>query len=100
MATSVAAPLVALYATRLTLPVIGVPARQLLRALLPAFAAGLVMASVVMGLDAALPAMAPVGRLAALVLAGMIAYGAALMLIARATLAEFLCLLRPAPQLA
>ena len=96
----IAAPLLALYATRLTLPVIGVPARQLLRALLPAFVAGLVMAGVVMGLDAVLPAMAPVGRLVALVLAGMIAYGAALMLIARATLAEFLGLLRPAPQLA
>jgi O-antigen/teichoic acid export membrane protein len=92
----VAAPLLALAATHVSLPVVGVRAPTLLAALRPAVLAGLVMVASVFALDAALPALPPFGHLVLLVATGVLGYGAALLVFARATLIEFFRMLRPA----
>lgn len=88
------APLVLLAASLLSLPVIGVRPADLARAILPALAAALGMAAGVTALDGVLPPMAAPLRLAALVAAGVLLYGAIIALVARATLAELVALAR------
>jgi hypothetical protein len=79
--------------------VIGVRAGQLIRALWPALMASAVMAAGVLAIDSALPPLAPLWRLALLVAAGAVLYGATLLLAARGVIDELIGLLRrrPAP---
>lgn len=87
-------PLLTLVATILSLPVIGVRAGDLLRAIRPAAVAGLLMAAGVLAIDSLLPPLAAAGRLAILVGTGGLLYAAALLLFARDTLRECLALVR------
>lgn len=92
-------PLLALVATRLSLPVIGVSIGQLLAALRPAGGAAIMMALGVLALDTLLPPLAPLMRLLVLVPAGGALYALALLLSARSVVAELFGLVRrrPAP---
>lgn len=87
-------PLLTLVATILSLPVIGVRPADLLRAIRPAASAGVLMAAGVLAIDALLPPLAPVARLAILVAGGGTLYAAALMLFARDTVREVIALVR------
>ncbi|MFS0738178.1 lipopolysaccharide biosynthesis protein [Sphingomonas sp. 1P06PA] len=81
-------PLLALIASILSLPVIGVRAADLARAIAPSALAGITMAVLVLALESQLPPLAPIARLALLVPAGALAYFGALALVARPLLAE------------
>jgi O-antigen/teichoic acid export membrane protein len=81
-------PIYALVASAMALPAIGVGWRRLAGALAPALSLSVAMAAVVWGLDSLLPPLNPYARLALLVPAGAIAYGALMALFARATLDE------------
>ncbi len=82
--------LVLSLAARWTLPALGVAFADVARVVWPALVAALLMAGAVKAIDAGLPAMAQWARLAALVMAGTVAYCAALFLLARkATLEVF-----------
>lgn len=81
-------PLLALIASLLSLPVIGVRAHDLLRAVAPSALAGLAMAALVLAIESRLPPLSAPIRLALLVPAGAIAYFGALALVARPLLAE------------
>lgn len=77
------------------LPVIGVRASELARALLPPLAAAAAMALLVVAADRLLlPPLPPVPRLALLVSLGALAYGAALLAIARPLVRELVALAR------
>ncbi|MDB5738841.1 MAG: capsule biosynthesis protein CapK, partial [Sphingomonas bacterium] len=79
-----AMPLLVLFSSRLSLPVIGLSGRRLGGALLPPLAAALAMGAIVAGVDRLLPAtIAPPQRLALLVPVGMIAYAGGVLLFAR-----------------
>ena len=77
-----------------TLPVIGVRASALARAVAPPAIAATVMAIGVRLADSALPALAPLPRLALLVVIGGALYGAWLLTFARESLAEAVALAR------
>jgi len=81
-------PLYALVACVCSLPAIGVRWRTLGGSIAPGLGAAAAMAALVWGLDRILPPLAPIVRLAVLVGAGGLAYGALLLLFARATLEE------------
>nr|WP_093316094.1 lipopolysaccharide biosynthesis protein [Sphingomonas jatrophae] len=87
-------PLLLIAATALSLPVIGLRARDLLTAVTPPLAAGLGMAAGVLALDFALPPLPVIARLAALVAMGAILYPALLLVVARGTLTEAIALAR------
>ena len=80
-----------------SLPVIGVAPMALIRGIAPAAIAAGVMATVVMGVDALLPPLAPPVRLAALVAVGAATYGSWLALFARGTVGELIAVLRKRP---
>jgi O-antigen/teichoic acid export membrane protein len=87
-------PLLTLIASALSLPVIGVRPRDLLAALRPSAMAALIMAVTVVGIDALLPPVAPLPRLALLVATGALSYGLSLLLTARPVIDELTALLR------
>lgn len=94
-----AAPLVCLAASMLSLPVIGVRARDLALAIAPPLGAALGMAAGVAALDHSLPPLAAPLRLTVLVATGAVLYATLIALIARTTLAELVALARgPTPQ--
>ena len=76
------------------LPVIGTSAGALARGIAPPLPCALGMGAVVLAVDAALPVLAPVPRLAILVLAGAAAYAVALALFARPLVRELVALVR------
>ncbi|PCD04572.1 lipopolysaccharide biosynthesis protein [Sphingomonas spermidinifaciens] len=73
---------------------VGLGARALAAAIAPPVLAGLGMAVVVALIDAALPPLSPLSRLAILVAAGALTYGGWLALFARETLAELVAFVR------
>ena len=79
----------------LSLPAIGVSARELAGAAMPGFAAAAAMAALVVGIDGLLPDLGPRLRLAILVPVGMAAYAALLLAFARPAVAEVAALVRP-----
>lgn len=87
-------PLLTLVAALASLPVIGVSARDLIGALLPPVLAGLAMLLGVSLLDRALPDLAQILRLAALVAAGAAIYAGWLLGFTRDRLAEVIDLIR------
>ncbi|MGY4395706.1 O-antigen/teichoic acid export membrane protein [Sphingomonas sp. UYAg733] len=80
-----------------TLPVIGTSVSALAAAIAPALFAAIGMALVVPLVDAALPPMAPLPRLAILVATGAIVYGGWLMLFARNVVRELIAIVRKQP---
>jgi O-antigen/teichoic acid export membrane protein len=84
----VAAPLLMIATARLAMPVIGVRAGPLVRAVAPGLAAAAAMAGAVAVLDQLLPWGSPGARLAALVAAGGLIYVALVLLFARGTAVE------------
>jgi len=84
----------------LSLPVVGVSAAALARALAPGLGAALAMAAGVVLVDALVPASGPGARLALLVPTGAALYAGLLLLFARPTVVEVARLVRrmPAPQ--
>ncbi|QNA86223.1 lipopolysaccharide biosynthesis protein [Sphingomonas sp. So64.6b] len=80
-----------------TLPVIGTSVSALAEAVAPALFAAVGMALVVRLVDAALPPMAPLPRLAILVVTGAIVYGGWLMLFARGVVRELIAIVRKQP---
>ena len=95
----VAFPVLTSVTAALSLPVIGVRAPALLRALAPGLLAAAGMVLPVLMLDSVLPPMAPVARLAILALTGAAAYLALLLLFARHLVREVVGLLRKRPLL-
>jgi O-antigen/teichoic acid export membrane protein len=87
-------PLFALIALRVAARLIGLRVADLLRAVLPPVAAAAAMAVPVLLVDQALPTLAAPLRLAGLVATGVTAYGLLLRLLAPATLAELIALVR------
>lgn len=93
-----AAPLLLLVAIQLSKPVLGLGARDLARAVLPAIVPAAVMATLVCALDMWFAArFAPLPRLAMLVAAGAATYGALLWLFQRTAIDEVIALLRRTP---
>jgi O-antigen/teichoic acid export membrane protein len=90
-------PLYTVASCRRSLPVIGLSARALAAAILPPALAAMAMAAVVTGLDALLPPLALVVRLAALVGVGALVYAGWLGVFARARLGELGALVRRRP---
>jgi O-antigen/teichoic acid export membrane protein len=90
----VAMPVYFLISARRSLPVLEVRGSDFARALAPVVAAAVLMALGVVLLDRSLPAMPDLPRLAALVLTGGALYLALLLLIARASLAELIAVIR------
>lgn len=88
-------PLLTLVATILSLPVIGMPVRMLLAALMPSIVAGSAMAAVVTGADMLLPPLHPLAHLATLAAIGAISYGLTLLIAARPVITELAALARP-----
>jgi len=84
----VAYPVQLIIAAAWSLPVIGLSARDYVRAIAPPAFAALAMAAVVIAADRLIPGMAPLPRLGALVALGATTYGAWLALFARETLSE------------
>lgn len=95
-------PLLLAVSSALSLPVIGLAARDVARAVRPSLVAALLMAALVLAADAALPPLPQPTRLAVLVATGAASYAAALWLVGRAALVELVALVRgrTAPQLA
>ena len=93
----IAFPILTCVTAALSLPAIGVRAPTLLRAVAPGLLASAGMVLPVLMLDAALPPMAPVARLAILVLTGAAAYLALLLLFARRLVDEIIELVRKRP---
>lgn len=87
-------PIHCLVASWLSLPVIGVRAGTLVRAIWPAIAAGASMAVGVVAVDSLLPATSPLLRLLILTATGIILYGTALALLAPGIFREILSLVR------
>lgn len=87
-------PLLTLAATLFSLPVIGLSAGALLRALAPSVLAGGVMALAVTGADMMLSPLPPAIRLVLLVAAGGASYALALLFTGRAVIAELIALVR------
>lgn len=87
-AWAVGAPLLMLATAMLAMPVIGVNARGLIRAVAPGLGAGIVMALVVAMLDRAFDLGAPALRLGMLVAVGGAVYAALVLLFARATVVD------------
>ncbi|WP_156680959.1 lipopolysaccharide biosynthesis protein [Sphingomonas profundi] len=87
-------PLVMIVTAAIAMPIIGIGAATLARAIAPGLVASLVMAAVVYALDRALPLDPPLLRLAVLVGVGIVAYGAMVLLIARSTLTDIWWLIR------
>ena len=79
----------------LSRPVLGVTRRALAAAVAPGLGASAIMAALVLGLDAALPAMGAGSRLAWLVPAGIAAYAGLLIAFARDAVEEVVALIRP-----
>ncbi|MGN6123847.1 MAG: lipopolysaccharide biosynthesis protein [Sphingomonas oligoaromativorans] len=90
----VATPLLVLVSSSLSLPVIGLSWRRLGGAIWPPLVAALGMGLVVTGVDRLLPAMAPPMRLAILVPAGVAAYAALVLLVARPLVTQALAMVR------
>lgn len=90
-------PVLLAIAASWSLPVIGIAARDWLRAFAPPVFAASAMAAGVLLVDRLLPPLPPLPRLAALVAAGVVIYGGWLLLFARDTLAEIRALLRRRP---
>jgi hypothetical protein len=90
----VATPLLVLVSSSLSLPVIGLSWRRLGGAIWPPLTAALGMGLAVGGVDRLLPAMAPLPRLAILVPAGVAAYAALVMLVARPLVVQALAMVR------
>jgi O-antigen/teichoic acid export membrane protein len=93
-------PIQAAVTAALALPVIGVRAPGLARAIMPGLAAAAAMAASVLLLDRMLPPMAVQPRLAILVCSGGAAYGALLFLFARNVIEEAIALARKRPSTA
>jgi hypothetical protein len=90
-------PLLLIVSAALSLPVIGVRAGTLARAILPGLLAAAGMVVPVLALDALLPDMAAPARLGTLVIVGAATYGALLLLFARALVGEVIALVRRSP---
>ncbi len=90
-------PLLTAITAALSLPVIGVTAPALLRALMPGLGTSAAMVAVVLCLDTLLPPMPAEARLLILVSSGAAAYGALLVLFARKVVAELFALVRRRP---
>jgi hypothetical protein len=93
----IAFPILTGVTAALSLPAIGVRARQLLLAIAPGLLASAGMVVPVLMLDSALPPMPPVARLATLVLTGAATYLALLLLFARQLVGEIIALVRKSP---
>ncbi|WP_419827381.1 lipopolysaccharide biosynthesis protein [Sphingomonas sp.] len=89
-----AMPLLLAVSATLSLPVIGLRAATLARAVMPPIIAAAVMGGVVVAVDGALPAMAPAARLAFLVPVGVAAYAALVLLLARPLLTQAITMAR------
>lgn len=87
-------PLLAIITARMAIPIIGTSARALWLACLPSLLASAGMAAMVLTVDHLLGPIAPLPRLAVLVVSGMVAYGALTLLIAREMVAEVLALVQ------
>ncbi len=96
----IAFPILTGVTAALSLPAIGVRAPALMRAIAPGLLASAGMVLPVLILDSALPPMAPVARLATLVLAGAATYLALLVLFARGMVEEVAELVRKRPGVA
>jgi O-antigen/teichoic acid export membrane protein len=90
-------PIHCLVASWLSLPVIGVRAGELLRAIRPAVIAGALMAVGVVAIDSVLPPLRPLAHLLTLSIAGAIIYAAALAAIAPGVFGEMAALVRGRP---
>ena len=90
-------PLYTLLSARRSLPVIGLSAAQLLDAISPSAIAAVAMAIIVTLADHILPPLAPVSRLAILVLMGMASYAGWLWLFARPVIDELAQIIRRRP---
>nr|WP_316251146.1 lipopolysaccharide biosynthesis protein [Sphingomonas sp. JC676] len=87
-------PLYLAICTWRTLPVIGVRLRTLVEAIAAPVLAAAAMGLLVASVDHLLPQMAPLARLGILIVTGAAAYGALLLLFARAMLVEVIALVR------
>jgi O-antigen/teichoic acid export membrane protein len=87
-------PIHCLIASWLSLPIIGVRAGTLLRAIWPAVAAGAAMATAVAAVDSTLPPLTPFPRLLLLTAIGVVVYGTALAVLARGIFVEIATLIR------
>ena len=87
-------PLVTLYTAAIAMPIIGVGARTLARAIAPGLLASAGMAALVLLVDRTLTFDSSLLRLATLVGAGVLAYAALVMLVARSTIRDVLWLVR------
>ncbi|MEH3035442.1 MAG: lipopolysaccharide biosynthesis protein [Sphingomonas adhaesiva] len=94
MAWCVGAPLYLLLGSRRALPAIGARGVDVFRAVRPAATAALAMAAIVIAIDRSLPPLAAVPRLAVLVVVGVAAYAAALLILARSLVRELAALAR------
>ena len=94
LAWLLAYPVYLLLGSRRALRVIGVSAAEVVRAVAPPLGAAAAMAGLVAALDATLPPLASLPRLAVLVTTGAIAYAAALAILARPLLGELAALVR------
>jgi O-antigen/teichoic acid export membrane protein len=81
-----------------SLPVIGLPLRDLIRAVTPPVMASLAMAAAVLALDHVLPALAPLPHLLLLVGAGALVYCGWLLLFERSVVRDLLAMLRGQPR--
>lgn len=93
-------PLLAVVTAWMAMPIIGTSARALWQACLPSLLASIGMAAMVLMIDHLLGPVAPLPRLAVLVVSGVVAYAALTLLIARDMVAEVLALVvrRAVPQ--
>ncbi len=87
-------PVLVLFSSALSLPVLGLSWARLGQAVLPPLAAALAMGAVVTGIDRLLPPLAPAVRLATLVPIGVIAYAGFVLLFARAIMDQALAMAR------
>jgi O-antigen/teichoic acid export membrane protein len=90
----VATPLLVLVSSSLALPIIGLSWRRLGGAIWPPLVAALGMGLAVCWLDRLLPAMTPLTRLAILVPAGVAAYAALVLLVARPLVVQAIAMVR------
>ena len=86
-------PLVTLVTMALSMPAIGLSLGSLARALLPSVSASLAMGAIVLGLDALLPPLPDLTRLALLAFAGVASYALLLLVFARRLVDELWSLL-------
>jgi len=87
-------PFLTIITAWLSLPVIGLRARELLAAIRPSVFAGALMALTVVALDSVLPPLDPLPHLLALAGTGAVAYALALAVLAPAAVAELIGLAR------